>query len=220
MIHVDDEVAHLEIAEIREERSGDRAMSVTTALHLRALFLEDVRLRDDLQIRRGQAKPFGELADGDENRHVEQFVGAIQQHAAQVVLREQLHRPLRTPFGGRHEKDAVTALAGTTHLRDPFLNAAAKLHGRLTRNVEMVGRNFSCAIVYGQLFQPRGTREARREIVPLHEQLAGRSHRVVLHLRVLVAGGQLLLELPHLRRNFFLLGDNEHQISLFRPPPR
>ena len=136
VIDMDDVVAHFEIAKVREKGLGDRAMAVAAPLHLRALFLEDVRLGDDLQLRGGQPEAFGELADGDEDRHVEQLVGAIHEHAAQVVFRQQLHRALRAAFRGGDEEDGVAALARAPHLRDPFLNSSAKLHGRLTGDVE------------------------------------------------------------------------------------
>ena len=136
VIDVDDEVADLEIAKVGKKRLRDGAMAVAAPLDLRALFLEDVRLGDDLQLRRGKPEAFRELADGDEDGDVQQLVGAVHQHAAQVVFGEQLDRALGAAFGAGDEQHGVAALAHAAHFGDPFLNAAAKFHRRLARDVE------------------------------------------------------------------------------------
>ena len=131
MVDVNDQVADLQIAQVRQERFGNRAPRAS----LRALFLEDVRLGNDVKLCRRKAEAFGELTDGDEDRHVQQLVGAVHHHAAKVVLGEQLHRALGAPFGAGDKHDGVAALAHAAHFRDPFLDSASEFDGRLTRDV-------------------------------------------------------------------------------------
>jgi hypothetical protein len=56
VVDVDNQVVDLEIAQVGEERFGDGAMPVSLALDLGALFLEDVRLCDDLNLGSRQAE--------------------------------------------------------------------------------------------------------------------------------------------------------------------
>ena len=141
VIDVHDQVVDFEIAQVREERLRDRAVPVSLALDLRALFLEDVRLGDDLQLGARQPEPFRQLPDGDVHRDVEQLVGAIDEDAAKAVFGQQLGRALRPPFGAGDEQHGVAALAHALDLGDPFLDAAAELDGGLTSDVQRHGRD-------------------------------------------------------------------------------
>ena len=106
------------------------------ALDLGALFLEHIRLGDDLQLGAGQPEALRELADRDVHRDVQQLVGAIDQDAAQVVLREQLGRALGAPFGARDEQHGVAALAHALDFGDPLLDPSAEFDGRLAGDVQ------------------------------------------------------------------------------------
>ena len=64
MIDMDDEIADLQVAQVGQERLGDRPMPVALALDLRALFFEDVGLGNDLQLGAWQAEALRELAHG------------------------------------------------------------------------------------------------------------------------------------------------------------
>ena len=140
VIDVHDEVVDLEIAQVREERLRDGTVPVSLALDLGALFLEDVRLGNDLQLGARQTEALRQLPDGDVHRDVEQLVGPIDEHAAKPVLGQQLGRALRSPFGARDEQHGVAALAHALDLGNPFLDAAAELDGRLARDIQVAGR--------------------------------------------------------------------------------
>ena len=214
---MDDVVAHLEIAKIRKERFGDRAVPVAAPFDLRALFFEDIGLGDDLHLRGGKPEAFGKLTHRDEDGHVEQLIGAIHENAAKVVLRQQLHRAFRAPFGGGHEQDRVPPLAHAPDFRNPLLNAPAKLHCRLTGDIQYVvsafGRALEGPLVYRQLFEFRGALEARRQIVPRDEHFVRRRHGAVLRPRSFIARRQLRLEIPHLGHDFLVLGEDERQVA-------
>ena len=86
VIDVHDEVVDLQIAQVREERLRDGTVPVSLALDLGALFFEDVRLGNDLQLGARQPEALRQLPDGDVDRDVEQLVGAIDEDAAEPVL--------------------------------------------------------------------------------------------------------------------------------------
>jgi hypothetical protein len=66
---------------------------------------------------------------------VQQLVRAINQDAAETVLLEQLGRAFGAPLGTCDEQQRVAALTHPLHFRDPFLDAAAELDGRLTCDI-------------------------------------------------------------------------------------
>src|SRR4029078_5119292 len=154
-------VAHFEIAKIRKKGLGDRAMTVAAPLYLGALFFEDIRLSDDLELRGWEPEALRKLADCDEDRHIEQLVRAIHEDAAKVVFRQELDGPLCPSFGGSHEQDRVASFPCAPNLCDPFLDLAPKLHGRLAGDVDCV------AIAYRQLLEFRRAFEPRRQVFPL-----------------------------------------------------
>ena len=90
VVDVDDEIADLEIAQIRKKRLGRGAPALGRA----ALLLEDVGFGVDLQARVGQPEPARQPADRHEHRRVARVVGALDRNREDVVFLEQLDRPL------------------------------------------------------------------------------------------------------------------------------
>ena len=179
VIDVHDQVLDFEVAQIREERLGDRAVPVSLALDLGALFLEDVGLGNNLQLGARQPESFRQLPDGDVHGDVQQLVGAIDEDAAETVLGEQLGGTLGPPFGAGDEQHGVAALAHALDLGDPFLDAAAEFDGGLTRRCPgawVRSRAVPCGgrrIANRQLIQTRGIREPLGDFGPRNQQLIG-----------------------------------------------
>ncbi len=136
MVDVHDQIFDLEIAQVRQERLGNRAVPVALALYLGPLLLEDVRLGDDLQLGPREPEPLRELTDGDVDGDVQQLVRSVDQHTAQAVFGKQLCRALGAPLCARDEQHGVPALAHAPDFGDPLLNAAAEFDRRLTGDVQ------------------------------------------------------------------------------------
>jgi hypothetical protein len=130
-----DEVADLEIAKIGKKCLRDRAPAFTAALEFRAVLFEDIGLGDDLQLGCWKPEPFGELANGDKGRDIQQLVGAIDQHSTQAIFGKELDSPFGATLGAGDKQHRVAALAHPLDLGDPFLDAAAKFDRRLAGNV-------------------------------------------------------------------------------------
>ena len=135
VVHVDHEIAHFEIAEVRQERLGNGAMPIAAPFDPGPILLEDVRLGDDLKLGTRKAKPLRELTHRDVRRDVQELIGAVDQDAAQAVLGEQFRGSFGPSFGSRHKEHGIPALAHALDLGDPFLDAPAELDRRLTRDM-------------------------------------------------------------------------------------
>ena len=110
-------------------------MAVALAFDLRAFLLEDVRLRNNLQLGARQPESLRELPNSDVHRDVQQLVRPIDQNASEAVLAEKLRGALGASFCGGHEHDGVAALTHALDFSDPLLNAAAKFDCGLAGNV-------------------------------------------------------------------------------------
>ena len=91
VVHVDDEIADLEIAQIGQERLGRRAPALGRA----PFFLEDVGFGVDLQAGVRQTESARQLAERHEHGGVSGIVGALDRNRQDVVLLQQLDRPFR-----------------------------------------------------------------------------------------------------------------------------
>ena len=131
VIDVHDEVAHLQVAQIREKRLGRRAAALRGA----PLFLEDVGLGVDVERRVRQAEAAGQPADRNQHRRIAGIVGALDRHREQVVLLQQLDRSLGAACRGGDEQRRLVLFALAADLGHPIRHAAAELDRRLASDV-------------------------------------------------------------------------------------
>ena len=103
VVDVHDVVADLEVAQIREERRGQR--SLPARRRATALFLEDVRLGIELQCRRRPAEAARQVALGDEHRTLDTFVGLTRGQRADLVVAQQFDRALGAAVRAGDEQD-------------------------------------------------------------------------------------------------------------------
>jgi hypothetical protein len=93
VIHVHDQVAYLQVAEVGEERAAHGA----TPLVNLPLLLENVRLRIQLEQAVGQTEAAREIAGGDEHRCGVRVFCAVDWQREDLVFLQQLECPLRSP---------------------------------------------------------------------------------------------------------------------------
>ncbi len=105
VVDVDDEIAGLEIAEVREKRARRGAPALVDL----ALLLEDVGLRPELQRRFGQPEPARQVAGADQHRCRVRVLGPLDRDREHVVVGEQLDRALGAAGRVRDEDDRVAA---------------------------------------------------------------------------------------------------------------
>ena len=132
VIDVDDQVADLQVAQVREKSLAGRS----SALRRTALFLEDVGFGVDVQSGVGQPEAAREMADRDQDRCVTRVLGPLHGHGEQVVLFQQLDRPFGPAWRRGDEQRRFAFAAKPPNLRHPIRHAAVHLHARLTSNVE------------------------------------------------------------------------------------
>ncbi len=138
VVHVDDVVADLEVAEVGEEgaRRGAAAVGGT------ALLLEDIGFREHLQRRVCQPEPARQLAGGHEDRGRVRHLAArldvvalarIDEHGRrdQFVIAEHLDGALGAAGRGGDEQDGLAGLARAPDLLHPVGDAPAELDGGL-----------------------------------------------------------------------------------------
>ena len=135
VIHVHDQVFDFQIAQIGKKCFGNGPMAVALAFDLGAFLLEDVRLRNNLQLGARQPESLRELPNGDVHRDVQQLVRPIDQNASEAVLAEELRGAFGASLCGGHEHDGVAALTHALDFGDPLLNTAAKFDGGLAGDV-------------------------------------------------------------------------------------
>ena len=127
MVHVHDQVADLQIAQVRKKRLGGRFSPLGRA----PILLEDVGLGVNLQPGVGQPEAARERADGDKHGRVPRFFGAIDRHGEHVVLLQHLDRPFGASRRGRNEERRLSLVAQAANFRDPVGHTPFELHGRL-----------------------------------------------------------------------------------------
>ncbi len=99
VVHVDDEIARLEVPQIRQEGARGRGTPLLPA----PLFFEDVGVGEDLEARVRQSKAPRESAEGDQDRRVPHVVGLLDRRGEHLVVLQQLDGALGPPERARHE---------------------------------------------------------------------------------------------------------------------
>src|SRR5262249_38259771 len=132
VVHVDDEVAGLEVAEVGNERTHRRP-----APFMRPAFLfEEIGLAEELERRRRKVEASRELSGGDEDGGLREIIGFANRSTAKLVLAEQLEHPLG-PAGRRRDEDrGFLAVVRLAHLVDPVADPSPILEARRTRDVD------------------------------------------------------------------------------------
>ena len=166
VIHVHDEIAHLEVAQVGEKRLGHARASLAGT----ALLVEDVALDVDLQRRVGEPEPARHGAHGHEHRRGMRLFGALDRHGHDVVVPQDLHGALGPPGTLGDEEHGVAALPCLTHVGDPVADAPVKLHRRLAANLAQPGAR----LAERQLLELRRRLESLGQVVPRHESRFGR----------------------------------------------
>ena len=187
VVDVHDPIARLQIAKIGEKRLGRAG----PALPHPALFVEDVRLGEDLQAGVRQPEPAGELARRHQQGGAAGLVGVVDGDGGEVVVGEQLDDPLGPAGGPRDEERGVAPLAAPGDLGRPLADPPVHLDGRLAGHVAGPGRRVLVP-AFPQVLQPRHRREPVVEDRPLDEQPGRREHDFALRLRFREAAGGLL----------------------------
>ena len=125
VIDMNDEIAGLQIPQIRQECCGQRPLA-RGRRRAPPLFLEDVGLGVHAERRVGQPESTREQPFGDDNGALDTLVRGRREQRAQLVVVQQFHRSLGTPVRARHEKNPVAAVARLANVHDPIRNAAAE----------------------------------------------------------------------------------------------
>ena len=103
VVDVNDEVADLQIAQIRKECLGRRATPFGRA----SLLFEDVGFRIDLQAGVGKTEAARQRSDRDEHHRVARVFGALHRNGEDVVLLQQLDRALGSTRCGGDEQHGL-----------------------------------------------------------------------------------------------------------------
>ena len=137
MIDVDDQVAGLEIPQVRQKRLGGRLPPLWSA----PILLEDVGLGINLESGVRQPEPAGEPADGHEHGRVPRVFRTIDGNGEDVVLLQQLDRALGPARRRGDEQDRLSLVAEPSNLGNPIGNPALQLDGGLAANVSRFARS-------------------------------------------------------------------------------
>ena len=169
MVHVHDQVADLEVPQVRQKRLRGRPASLGRP----ALLLEDVGFGVDLQPGIRQAEAARQAAGGDQHGGVPRILRALDGHGEDLVLLQELDGPFGAPWRRRHEQDGRALLAQLLDLCGPFGHASSHLDGWLTPDFHgwpgsTTARDPGC--VDAQLQQRRALRETRLDRRPVGEK--------------------------------------------------
>ena len=189
VLDVDDVIADLQVAEIRQKRPRNRPLPPDPVL-----LLEQIRLRVDLERGVGQSESSRERSGHHQHGRRMRVRSAIERHADQPVLGEQLDDPFGSPIRGRHEELRIAALAAAPHFGDPVAEPAMELNGGLAGDVAhsavaVVGVGVSVSVGNAEGVEHRGTRKPRRDPIEVDVYLIGRGRHVPSCDRVVVAAG-------------------------------
>ncbi len=133
VVDVDDEIADLEIAEIREERRRQRALARRAAA-VTVLF-EDVGFGVEREGGVGQAHSAAERADGDQHRPGAHLAGAGRLLGADVVVGQHLDGAFGAALSFGHEHDRIAGSAAVPYFLHPVGNPAVEPLRRLGGDV-------------------------------------------------------------------------------------
>jgi hypothetical protein len=159
---VHDQIADLQLAEIREKRPGDTRAGAWCV----PLLLEDIGFRVDLQARLGQPESTTEAAHGNEHRSEVRLLGMLDRHRHELVFPQNLDRPLRTASTARDKEHLFAAGTGRTYVGDPIGDAAPKLDDRLRSHFP---DRLILVVLNGDLEQAWSRLKAATELVPAYE---------------------------------------------------
>ena len=123
VVHVDDQVADLQVAQVREEGLGDAGSPLDRV----ALLVEDVALDVDLQPGIDEAEAAGHRAHAHEHRRDVGVFRAVHGHGHELVLAQDLDDALGAPLALGQEQHLVAALAGPPHVGHPLVHPAVEL---------------------------------------------------------------------------------------------
>ena len=167
VVHVHDEVADLQIAQVGQERGGRGSLAERVAV--RAGALPRRRRRGiDRQPGARQAEAARELAVGHERGAGRLVVGVPRPGRPHVVVAEELHRALGAAARPGDEEHRVVARERLPDVGHPVGDAALELLRRLIGDLQAV----TLRLVDAQLLQCRCPREQRRRSV--HEGAVSR----------------------------------------------
>ena len=158
VVDVDDEVADLQVAQVRQKRLRGRSAPLGRA----ALFFEDVGFGVDLQAGVGQPEAARQPADRDQHRRVPRVLGAIDRHREDVVFLQQLDGPFGAARRRRDEQRGVAVVAQPADLGDPVGHPAVQLDGRLTSGRAVTRR---CSSSEAELRETASPRDRRASMV-------------------------------------------------------
>ena len=174
VVDVHDQVADLEIAQVGEERRGQRPFARRAAAM--AILFEDVAFGVQGQAGIGETHAAGERAHGDEDRPGGHFAGAGGQLGAHVVVGQHLHRAIGAAGGLGDEHHGLAGGTPVADVLDPVGDAAVEFLGRLGRDVpggrRRIGRLAGALDM--QACQRHAAGEPRRQIVARQQQLRRR----------------------------------------------
>ena len=174
VVHVDDEVAHLEIAQVGEECRRQRPLAVRC--RPAPFLLEDVRFGVELESGVGKTEAAREQPFGDEHRALDTLIGLRRRQRPDVVVAQQFHGALGPAVRARHEQDRFPAIAALPKIRDPIRDAPLELLRGLHGDVQCAslafrGRSLGRFAVDGQFLEPHTGVEHRADLGPGQHQL-------------------------------------------------
>ena len=184
VLHVHDEIADLEIAQVGEERLGDGSPLVGRA----AVFVENIGFGEELEAGLREAKSSRQVAQGHEHRGVARIVGAVGLNGQDVVVLEQLDRALGPAGRGRDEQHRFAGLAQLPDFGDEVGDAAVQLDGGLAGDVMRAGVESELGD-HGALGQLRG------DLLPVGKERLGGGRLLAPVQRFVVPVPELFQEL-------------------------
>ena len=196
VVDVDDVVADLQVAEVREERAGRGCAGA------RGRGAPPRRRRSRRRATSpasGSRKPRDSAAGADEQRGGVRVLGAIERrgHAARSRARARA-AARRGPGSRRRTRRSRRARAACLTSAIQSWHAAAELDRRLAGDVAAGPRRGIVGRADGELIEAGGAREPRRHLVPVEEQ-RGRGRRGLARgARRAPPGGELLVARLHL----------------------
>ncbi len=131
VVHVHDQVADLQIPEIRQEGPGGRSPALVNP----AFLLEEIRFGKDQQRSLRQVEAARELPGRDEHGGARQIVRRADGARPDFIVGEKLDRAFGTARAGRDEHDGVAAVSRGPNFIGPVTDASVVLERRHRRHV-------------------------------------------------------------------------------------